>query len=71
MNRLYVWGLAENVKYSLLRGHLGDWLKAEAIPAQWTPRLHGWCVRTERVGDLIARAEHAGYQVRMRGVLPR
>lgn len=67
--RVYIYGISENLRYSLVRGHLRDWLKDEHIPALWTPRLKGWCVRTERIGDLIARAEISGYQVRMKGEL--
>lgn len=72
MNRVYVYGLPENVRYTLIRGHLRDWLKSERIPAMYSITYKGWHVRTERIGDLIARAEHAGYEVRMKGqVTPR
>ncbi len=67
--RIYVYGLAENLRYALVRGHLRDWLKAEGIPAMWSPPRKGWYVRTERVGDLMARAEIAGYVVRMKGAI--
>jgi hypothetical protein len=70
--RLYVYGLPENIRYTLIRGNLRDWLKAEHIPALWSNTYRGWHVRTERIGDLIARAEHAGYDVHMKGqVSPR
>ncbi|WP_295700431.1 hypothetical protein [Lapillicoccus sp.] len=66
---LLVYGLPDNLRYSLLRGPILDFLQDNRIPAQWTPRLRGWTVRTERIGDLIALAELAGYVVRMRGPL--
>ncbi|HMM93979.1 hypothetical protein [Phycicoccus sp.] len=65
---LFVYGLAGTTKPdSLLRGNILDWLRDEGIPAQWSNRLRGWRVRTERVGDIIARAESAGITVRMKG----
>lgn len=67
--RLLVYGLKESSRYTLLRGPLGAWLRDEEIPATWTPRLRGWCVRTERVGDVIACAEVAGLHVQMKGRL--
>lgn len=69
VNRVYVYGLRDNARYTLIRGHLREWLKAEGIPAMWSLTYRGWHVRTERIGDLIARAELAGYQVRMKGEL--
>ena len=72
MNRIYVYGLPErNSRYTLIRGHLRDWLKAENIPALRSVTHRGWCVRTERIGDLIARAEHAGFEVHMKGPVAR
>jgi hypothetical protein len=69
VNRIYVYGLRENVRYTLLRGQLGAWFKARGIPATRTPRLKGWCVRSERIGDVIALAESDGFEVRMKGEL--
>ncbi len=70
---ILVYGLPENVRYTLVRtpqwGRVKAWLDASSIPATWTPRLRGWCVRTERMGDLIARAEQAGFVVKMKGAL--
>lgn len=70
---LYVYGLPENVRYSLLRAsrwsEMKAWLVTSDVPVTWTPRLHGWCIRTERIGDLIAQAEVAGFVVRMKGAL--
>ncbi len=70
---IYVYGLADNLRYSLLRspqwGAIKAWLVASNFPATWTPRLRGWCVRTERMGDLIALAERAGFVVKMKGAV--
>lgn len=65
MRRLYVYGLRDSLRYTLVRGDLRDWLTGNGIPAMWMPRLKGWCVRTERIGDLIAQQD--GYSVRMKG----
>lgn len=68
MKRLYVYGMAaENTRYTLVRGFIRDWLKNEGIPAMYSITYKGWHIRTERIGDVIARAEHAGYDVRMKG----
>jgi hypothetical protein len=64
---LYVYGSKDDSRYALIRGNLRDWLKAESIPAMRSITHKGWHVRTERVADLIARAEHAGYDVRLKG----
>lgn len=66
---VYVYGLPENARYTLVRGPLRAWLKGHSVPAMWTPRLNGWCIRTERVGDVIALAERDGMGVRMKGAL--
>lgn len=71
MTRLYVYGLRENTRYTLIRGFLMDWLRAERIPALWSPTYKGWHVRTDRLGDLLARAELAGFDVRMKGEVSR
>lgn len=67
--RMFVYGLRDNLRYSLIRGNIGDWLRAENIPVQNSNTLKGWTIRTERVGDLIARAEYAGVHVQMKGEL--
>ena len=64
-----VYGMPANLRYTLVRGPIRDLLKDNRIPAMWLPRLRGWTIRTERIGDLIALAEIAGYVVRMRGPL--
>ncbi len=66
---LYVYGLPGNARSTLVRGPLHEWLKGHGVPAMWTPRLKGWCVRTERIGDLIALAERDGLRVHMKGAL--
>jgi len=35
----------------------------------WSPLRKGWQVRTDRIGDLIARAELDGFDVRMKGAV--
>lgn len=69
MRRLYVYGMPENVRYTLVRGHLREWLKDSAIPAMWSPARKGWLIRTDRIGDVLARAELDGYDVRMKGAV--
>ena len=64
---LFVYGLRSLPRDALLRGNVADWLREQRIPAQWMPALRGWAVRTERVGDIVARAETAGITVRMKG----
>ena len=64
---ILVYGMPNSDRYTLIKGPIHDWLIEQRITATWTPRLNGWCVRTERLGDLIARAEHDGYVVRMKG----
>lgn len=67
-SRLYVYDLPDS-HYTLVRGRLRDWLTAQRIPALNSPRLRGWQVRTERVPDLLAKAEADGFEVRLKGVL--
>lgn len=70
MRRLYVWGISGNLRYTLVRGvDLRDWLRDNGIPAMWSPLRKGWQVRTDRIGDLIARAELDGFEVRMKGAV--
>lgn len=51
-------------RYVLLKGAQRQWLKDEGIPALWVPAHRGWFLRRERVADVTARLEHAGYSVR-------
>lgn len=68
--RLYVYSIPENLRYTLVRGvSLRDWLRDNGIPAMWSPLRKGWQVRTDRIGDLIARAELDGFEVRMKGAV--
>lgn len=68
MSRVYVYGLPENVRYTLVRGvNLRDWLRDRSIPAMWSPARKGWLIRNDRLGDVLARAELDGYDVRMKG----
>ena len=70
MRRLYVLGISGNLRYTLVRGvDLRDWLRDNGIPAMWSPLRKGWQVRTDRIGDLIARAELDGFDVRMKGAV--
>lgn len=70
LRRLYVWGISGNLRYTLVRGvNLRDWLRDSGIPAMWSPLRKGWQVRTDRIGDLIARAELDGFDVRMKGAV--
>jgi hypothetical protein len=68
---VYIYWLQSSVNYSLVRGdaELRDWLLEHNIPAMWTPRHRGWSIRTERMADLVAQAEHDGLQVQMKGQL--
>ncbi len=68
LRRLYVYG-TDNLRYTLVRGHLREWLRDNGIPAMWSPLRKGWQVRTDRIGDLIARAELDGFDVRMKGAV--
>ncbi|WP_374969930.1 hypothetical protein [Terrabacter sp. BE26] len=51
-------------RHVVIKGALRQWLKDEGIPAQWAPAQRGWFLRRERVPDVTARLEHAGYSVR-------
>lgn len=68
---LYVYGNAGNTRYATLRTPnwriVHGWLVDNKLPAMWSPTFRGWHVRTERVGDVIARAELAGFRVVMKG----
>jgi hypothetical protein len=64
---LLVYDLPPPSRYTLLKGPIFDWLRDQPVTATWTPRLNGWCVRTEKLGDLIAWAEHDGFAVRVKG----
>jgi hypothetical protein len=65
--RIYAYGMPENVRYTLVRGHLREWLREHSIPAMWSPARKGWLIRTDRLGDVLALAELDGYDVRLKG----
>ena len=67
MKAMFVYGDPSNVRYALLKGPLREWLKGHRIPALWSSSSHGWWVRLDRLGDVIAQAERDGYRVRMKG----
>jgi hypothetical protein len=64
-----VFGLPEEPAWCLVRGNVRDWLRQRQIPALRTPARRGWCIRSERIGDVIAQAELDGIAVTMRGPL--
>ena len=70
---VFVYGLPENLRYSLLRSphwrSTRDMLTRAGVNAQWSRLRRGWTVRTERVGDVIAVAEAEGFRIVMRGAL--
>ena len=72
--RIIVYGLRENTRYTLVRSPQwaatrGLLARAEARQPMWSRRLRGWCVRTERIGDVLAVAQIEGVAVVMRGAL--
>ncbi len=57
-------------RYSLVRGHIKPLIEGSSIVASWSAVERGWMVRTDRVGEVCARAElHGGYVVRVRNQL--
>lgn len=71
--RIYVYGDEGNLRYVTLRTPdwqtVRDWLVTNDIPATWSPTFRGWHVRTDRIGDAVARAEIDGFRVIMKGSL--
>ncbi len=55
-------------RHVLVRGQLGEYLRANGIPALRSPGQRGWLIRRERVADLVAQLEVDGYTVRPKGV---
>lgn len=70
MNRRPVYLFEAEGAYVLLRGPVRDFLRDNGVPARRSPMDRGWWVRRERVPDLVALLEVAGYAVRPRGVRP-
>jgi hypothetical protein len=68
VKRLFVYVGPDGSRYALIRGDARDWLIDSKIPAMWSPSRRGWHVRTERLPDMIARAELDGVKVRVKAV---
>jgi hypothetical protein len=68
VKRAFVYGLPGG-RNALVRGRLRDWFVSKGIPAQNVPRLKGWRVRVDRIGDVIALLEADGFRVQMKGEL--
>ncbi|MGO4662910.1 hypothetical protein AB4Z14_13670 [Terrabacter sp. 2TAF16] len=64
---MFVYSIATSSRHSLLRGNVADWLRTQRVPVQRARSLKGWTIRTEHVGDVVARAERDGITVRMMG----
>lgn len=56
--------VAVDERNTLLRGPIRGFLKANGIPAMHSNSHHGWFLRSERLADVVARLEHAGYVVK-------
>lgn len=71
VSRLYVYDLPEPTRYVLLRASrwtvFRDHLKDGRVPAMWSRTDRGWCLRKERLADVIAGAENAGWVVDLKG----
>lgn len=61
---VYVYSSPAVARYALLRGGIGHWLKEAHIPALRTAMHGGYWLRSERVSDVMARMDRAGYLVR-------
>lgn len=70
MNRRPVYLYEAEGAHVLVRGPVRDFLRDNRVPARRSPMDRGWWVRRERVPDLVALLEVAGYVVRPRGVRP-
>jgi hypothetical protein len=68
MNSRPVYVYETTGRHVLIRGQLGEYLRANDIPALRSPAHRGWLIRRERVADLVARLELDGYTVRPKGV---
>ena len=64
--QIYVYEMS-SPRYVLVRGFIREWLKSRDLPAMYSARLKGWCVRKDRLGDVLARAEFDGFDVRLKG----
>jgi hypothetical protein len=54
----------EEGAYTLLKGNLRDWLSENEILALSSPRNRGWWLRSERLPDVLALAEHQGVLIK-------
>jgi len=55
-------------RYVTVKGRAREWLRDNAIPAMWSPRVRGFRVRRERLPDLLALADSQGHRVAVREV---
>lgn len=65
MMRVYIYD-GTDPKHVLVRGPVGQSLKAAKVPALWSNRSRGWWLRRERVADVLAQLDRQGYDVRSR-----
>ena len=66
MTALFVYA-SHSARHALIKGNIRDWLRDNRIPAMYTAMHRGWLVRQDRVADLVARAEHDGILVHVKG----
>lgn len=66
VTRLFVHVGPVGSRYTLVKGDIRDWLIDSNIPALWSPSRRGWHVRTERLPDMLARAEFDQLIVRIK-----
>lgn len=69
MTRMPVYVYECDGPHVLIRGNVRDWLKANRIPAMRSAMRRGWWVRRDRLPDLLARLDAAGFAVRTRSKL--
>jgi hypothetical protein len=51
--------------YTLCKGSdIKGWFAANRIPALWSPLNRGWWLRSERLPDVVALAQHQGLVVK-------
>lgn len=64
-----VFYVRHGARHSLVRGHVMPLLEGSGIVATWSNVERGRLVRTDRIGELCARAElDGGYIVRVRNI---
>jgi hypothetical protein len=57
-------GDSDGRNHTLIKGNIRGWLASNRIPALWSPTNRGWWIRTQRIADLVALAEHHGLIVK-------